>query len=132
MTLEQLSAIVRADPDQVPKLRYSEKLRRIELAGKYHHLFTEQIEVTQSVDLNTLVEVRAAVHAVVQAEHISECDAALRLAEQLTDVPELAATLREWAAGSARQQTGPRGNTITDDAVDGVLLETLAIAEPQT
>jgi hypothetical protein len=43
-TLEELSAIVRADPDEVPKLRYGDKLRAIELAGKRHGLFVEQIE----------------------------------------------------------------------------------------
>ena len=106
-TMEELSAIVRADPEQVPKLRYGEKVQAIALAGKYHHLFTEQIEVKQSVDLNiTLVEVQAAVHAVVQTEHISERDAALRLAERLDDIPELAAVVREWAAKSAFQQPG--------------------------
>jgi hypothetical protein len=106
-TLEELSAIVRADPDEVQKLRYSDKLRAIELAGKRHRLWVEQIEVTQSVDVNiSLVEIQASVHAIAQAQHISECDAALRLAEHLADVPELAAMLREWADGSALQQTG--------------------------
>jgi hypothetical protein len=98
-TLEELSAIVRADPDGVPKLRYSDKLRAIELAGKRHRLWVEQIEVTQSVDVNiSLVEIQASIHAVAQEQQISEYDAALRLAEQLADVPELAAMLREWAA----------------------------------
>ena len=106
-TLEELSTIVRADPAEVPKLRYSDKVRAIELAGKHHRLFTEQIEVTQSVDVNIeFVELRAAVHALVQTGQISECDAALKLAEALADVPELAAMCRELAVGSARQQPG--------------------------
>lgn len=105
-TLEELSAIVRADPDEVEKLRYSDKLRAIELAGKHHHLFTEQIEITQSVDVNISLDVQAAIHAVVQSEHISESEAALRLAEQLADVPELAAMFREWATSLALQQPG--------------------------
>ena len=76
-TLEVLTTIVRADPAEVPKLRYSDKVRAIELAGKHHRLFTEQIEVKQSVDVNIeFFEVRAAIHAVVQTEQISEHDAA--------------------------------------------------------
>lgn len=106
--LEELSGIVRSNPDEVPKLRYSDKVRAIELAGKHHRLFTEQLEVKQSVDVNIeLVELRTAIHALVQTHQISECDAALKLAEALADVPELAAMCRELAVGSARQQPGP-------------------------
>lgn len=104
-TLEELSAIVRADPDEVQKLRYSDKLRAIELASKHHHLFTEQIEVTQSVDVNFKLELQAAIHDIAQAAHITECDAALRLAEQLPDVPELAAMFRELAAALGNNST---------------------------
>ncbi len=106
-TLEELSGIVRADPDEVQKLRYSDKLRAIELAGKHHRLFTEQIEVTQSVDVNFGLDIRAEVHSLIQGEQISEYDAALRLAEELEDVPELAAMFREWAVGLAPRQLEP-------------------------
>jgi hypothetical protein len=34
---------------------------------------------------------------------MSEYDAAIRLAEQLNDVPELAAMLREWAQGEQQR-----------------------------
>ena len=97
-TLEELSGIVRGDPNEIPKLRYSDKLRAIELAGKYHRLFTEQIEVTQSVDVNiSLVELQASICVIAQSQHISQRDAALGLEEQLADVPELAAAVRELA-----------------------------------
>src|SRR5215211_2179667 len=66
-TLEELSAVVRSDPDDVQKLRYSDKLRAIELAGKHHHLFTEHIEVTQSVDVNFKLELQASVHEIAVA-----------------------------------------------------------------
>ena len=107
-TLEVLTTIVRADPAEVPKLSFGDKLRAIDLAGKHHRLFTEQIEVKQSVDVNIeLVELRATIHALVRTQQISECDAALKPAEALADVPELAAMCRELAVGSARKQLGP-------------------------
>jgi hypothetical protein len=105
-TLEELSAIVRADPDEVQKLRYSDKLRALEMAGKHHGLFAERIEVAQSVDVNFNLEMQASVREIAVAAHITECDAALRLAEELADVPELAAMFREWAVGLASQQPG--------------------------
>ena len=106
-TLEELSEMVRSNPDEVPKLRYSDKLRAIELAGKHHRLFTDQIEVKQSFDVNVSHDVRATVHSLVQATQISEYEAALRLAEELADMPEVAAQFREWALGLAPKQIGP-------------------------
>ena len=98
----------------MPKLSYGEKLKAIDLAGKYHHLFTDQIEVKQSFDANIeLVELRATIHALVQTQQISEYDAALKLAEALADAPELAAMCRELAVelappvGLAPKQIGP-------------------------
>jgi hypothetical protein len=40
---------------------------------------------------------RASVHAIAQEQNISERDAAVKLADQLADEPELAAMFREWA-----------------------------------
>lgn len=112
--LEELSAIVRSNPDEVPKLRYSDKVRAIELAGKPHRLFTDQIEVKQSVDVNFGLDIRAEVHSLIQGEQISEYDAAMRLAEELADVPELAAQFREWALGLALKRPVKHN----DDEVD--------------
>ena len=79
------------------KLRYSDKLRAIENGGEASRLFAEWIEVMQSVDVNFNLEMRASVHAIAQEQNISERDAAVKLADQLADEPELAAMFREWA-----------------------------------
>lgn len=44
-----------------------------------------------------LKEALSAVQAIANTEHLSEYDAAIRLAAQLEDVPELASQLRAWA-----------------------------------
>lgn len=56
--------------------------------------------ITATVDNSK--ELLSAVQAIVNTEQISEYDAAIRLAEQLNDVPELASQLREWAENELR------------------------------
>jgi hypothetical protein len=88
-TLKELSAIVRADLMRCRSSVTVTSCEQSRMAGK--------IEVMQSVDVNFNLEMRASVHAIAQEQNISERDAAVKLADQLADEPELAAMFREWA-----------------------------------
>ena len=46
--------------------------------------------------VNASLEVMHTIHAVAQEQHLSEHEAALRLADQLADVPELAVLFVSW------------------------------------
>lgn len=79
----------------------------LEKLGRFHKLFTDKVEVEQP-QINgieeALKEVKLAVAAIVRSEQLSQYDAALKLAEQLADVPELANQLRAWAESDLRQR----------------------------
>ena len=80
--------------------------------GQSDKPITEEHEEEANVDqLSKLLY--SSVEEFAVREQISERDAALRFAEELADVPDFAAQLREWAVGLAPQQLKPVAKTIT-------------------
>ena len=73
--------------------------------GQSDKPITEQYEEETNVD--QLSKLLYSVEEIAVREQISERDAALRLAGELADVPDMAAMLRELAVGSAPQQVEP-------------------------
>ena len=107
--IDELSSKDRAGPIDVDA-----KLKAIELIGKHHGAFIERIETTTVNDAThvKLDELLNTVQAIAKSTQITVLDAAHKLAEQLADVPELAAMLREWAEGElARRELNPASPT---------------------
>lgn len=105
----QVTGIARdrlSDPDKADKINFQQLMTGGGIAVDKMRILRE---LPTSIIGSTgaggdLSELLSAVANIAQAQQLTESDAALRLAAQLSDVPELAAMLREWAEGEQERR----------------------------
>lgn len=79
----------------------------LEKLGRFHKLFTDKVEVEQpqlTAIADSLRELQLTAQSLAQSQSISLYDACVRLADELSDVPELASQLRVWAEAELRSR----------------------------
>lgn len=104
----QVTGIARdrlSDPDKADKINFQQLMTGGGIAVDKMRILRELPTSIVSA-ASDLTELLSAVSSLAQAQQLTEHDAALRLAAQLSDVPELAAMLREWAEGEQARKLG--------------------------
>lgn len=101
------------EPDAIQKTTGYAAVLAASDAMKSSQLLRNQptsIIATQGSDLSELL---SSVQAIAHEQRLTEHEAALRLAAQLADVPELAAMLREWAEGEQARKSLVQPDVVT-------------------
>lgn len=101
------------DPEKSEKINFTQLMTGGAIATDKSLLLRGQPTSIIASSNNDLSELLSSVQAIAHEQRLTEHEAALRLAAQLADVPELAAMLREWAEGEQARKSLVQPDVVT-------------------